>query len=122
MYPGHDLGPIAADASAGNTGVYINGRNQTAQEVQILSASRARRSNPVATGSTPRAMPATKAIPSASATSSPPRSPRNKAVVQWQVGSATICWNSRFSAGNYNSDNSAGYVSLPVGGTVSYEC
>ena len=36
MYPGHDLGPLAADASKGNTGVFINGRQLVVAEVQYL--------------------------------------------------------------------------------------
>lgn len=36
MYPGHDLGPLAADASRGNTGVFINGRQLVVAEVQYL--------------------------------------------------------------------------------------
>ena len=120
MYPGHDLGPLAADASGGNTGVFINGRNVTMQEGQILSylagvqvmpgrywldaaGNAGYENNPVPVGNLFAA-----------------------ALTRQQGGGGggnaggDNFWNSRFSAGNYNSDNSAGYVSLPNGGTVSY--
>jgi hypothetical protein len=37
MYTGHDLGPLAADASRGNTLVFINGRQLTLVEVDYLA-------------------------------------------------------------------------------------
>lgn len=120
MHPGHDLGPFAADASKGSTGVFINGREQTLSEVQMLTylartqvlpgrywldarGNAGYEGNPVPVGNLFAA-----------------------AVAAQQGGGGgggrggDNFWSSRFSAGNYNSDNSAGYVSLPGGGTVSY--
>lgn len=120
MHPGHDLGPLAADASKGNTGVFINGREQTLSEVQMLThlartqvlpgrywldarGNAGYEGNPVPVGNLFAA-----------------------AVAAQQGGGGgggrggDNFWSSRFSAGNYNSDNSAGYVSLPGGGTASY--
>jgi hypothetical protein len=37
MYAGHDLGPLAADASRGSTQVFINGRQLTIVEVNTLA-------------------------------------------------------------------------------------
>jgi hypothetical protein len=37
MFPGHDLGPLAADASRGATQVFINGRHLTLVEVNYLA-------------------------------------------------------------------------------------
>jgi hypothetical protein len=120
MYPGHDLGPLAADASGGNTGVFINGRNQTAQEVQVLShlarsqvmpgrywldaqGNAGYEGNPVPVGNLFAAALAAQQGGDAGG-----------------GGGGDNFWHTRFSAGNYNSDNSAGYVSLPNGGFVSY--
>jgi hypothetical protein len=36
ILPGHDFGPVAADASAGNTGVFINGREINLVEAAAL--------------------------------------------------------------------------------------
>ncbi len=36
MYPGHDFGPLSSDVSYGNTGVIINGRELTSDEVAYL--------------------------------------------------------------------------------------
>jgi hypothetical protein len=36
LYPGHDYGPLAANASNGDTGVFINGREITYTEVMAL--------------------------------------------------------------------------------------
>ena len=36
------------------------------------------------------------------------------------AGGGDNFWSSRFARGNYNEDNSMGYVSLPGGGTVTY--
>ncbi len=122
MYPGHELGPLAADASGGDTGVFINGRNQTAREVQILSAlartqvqsgrywldaqgNAGYEGNPIPVGNLFAAALAAQQGGGASGGA---------------AGDGDNFWNTRFSAGNYNADNSAGYVSLPGGGTVSY--
>lgn len=116
MYPGHDFGPLAADASMGDTGVFINGREQTTQEVQMLSylamapvqpgrywldaqGNVGYEGNPYAVGNLFLAA-------------------QQRAMSGG--GGGDNFWTSRFSAGNYNADNSAGYVSLPGGGSVSY--
>lgn len=111
MHPGHDLGPLAADASKGNTGVFINGREQTLSKVQMLTylartqvlpgrywldarGNAGHEGNPVPVGNLFAA-----------------------AVAAQQGGGGRggrggdNFWSSRFSAG---------YVSLPGGGTVSY--
>ena len=120
MYPGHSLGALAADASAGNTSVFINGRNITAQEVQVLSylagvqvlpgrywldarGNAGYEGNPIPVGNLFAAALA-----------------RQAAGGGGGRAAGDNFWSSRFSAGNYNSDNSAGYVSLPGGGAVTY--
>ena len=119
MYPGHDLGPLAADASKGNTGVFINGREQTAQEVLILSY-----------------LARTQVLPGRywldgignagyEGNPTPVGNLFAAALIAQQQGGGgggggDNFWNTRFSAGNYNSDNTAGYVSLPGGGFSSY--
>lgn len=37
MWPGHDFGPVPSHASAGTTGVFVNGRNLPAIEVLLLA-------------------------------------------------------------------------------------
>jgi hypothetical protein len=36
LYPGHDYGPLAANASNGDTGIFINGREITSMEAMAL--------------------------------------------------------------------------------------
>lgn len=38
LRPGHDLGPLASDASHGTSGVFVNGRQLTSQEAIYLAA------------------------------------------------------------------------------------
>jgi len=119
MYPGHDLGPLAAHVSAGTSEVYLNGRNLTVAEVQILNYLAQAQVPPGRywldgrgnTGYEGNDIPVGNLFAAARAAQ--------------QRGGGTggggdNFWSSRFSAGNYNADNSQGYVSVPGIGPVGY--
>jgi hypothetical protein len=113
LHPGHDLGPVTSDASFGDTGVFVNGRELPLVEwtwvsnVLGFAVERGRywidhrgdygyegRELPfgnLAAGATPHA-----------------------------AGGADGFWSSRYASGNANTDNSAGYVYIPGTGSVSY--
>jgi hypothetical protein len=116
MLPGHDFGALAADASGGQTNVFVNGRNLPQAEVMILSAlwgayvqpgrywldgagNVGYEGVPIPTGNLYALAQARGAIGG---------------------GGGDNFWNSRFSAGNYNADNTQGYVSVPGYGPVGY--
>lgn len=120
LYAGHELGPLAADASGGNTKVFVNGREQTAGEVQILSLLAQAQVEPGRywldamgnAGYEGNPTPVVNLFAAALAA--------QQSGASGGGGGGDNFWWTRFSAGNYNSDNSAGYVSLPNGGIVSY--
>jgi hypothetical protein len=116
MLPGHDFGALPANASGGQTNVFVNGRNLPQAEVMVLSALWGMYIQPGrywldGTGNVGyEGVP----IPVGNL----------YALVQAQGamggGGGDGFWNSRFSAGNYNADNSQGYVSVPGYGPVGY--
>ncbi len=121
MYPGHNLGPLAPNASRGTTGIYINGRNVTTREVYVLSQLAGM---PIARGhywldATGNAgyegnpSPVINLFASAQA-----RSRGGGGGGISGGGGGDGFWSTRFSAGN--SSGGSGYVSLPGGGFVSY--
>jgi hypothetical protein len=115
MYAGHDFGPLPEDASAGNTGVYLNGRNLTIAEVAILISVTGVAWQPgrywfdaqgnVGVDGNPQALGNLYLIARARGVGG---------------GGGDNFWSSRFSAGNYDSDNKRGYVSVPGIGPVGY--
>jgi hypothetical protein len=120
MYPGHDLGPLDPAASEGKTGVFLNGRELPDEEYMFFSALSGNwiipgrywmdgrgdvgyEGSPLPVGNLYQAVRA-----------------RMSAGGGAPNGRSDNFWWTRFSAGNYNEDNSAGYVSLPGGGFASY--
>ena len=109
-------GALAANASRGQTNVFVNGRNLPQSEVMVLSALWGTYIQPGrywldGTGNVGyEGVP----IPVGNL----------YALVQAQGGmgggGGDNFWNSRFSAGNYNADNTQGYVSVPGYGPVGY--
>ena len=114
IYPGHAFGPLSADASRGTTGVFVNGRQLDSTDYMALAAivgviapgrywldgmgNYGYENYGMAVGNLYLQMQA-----------------------QAQRGSGgDNAWNTRFSAGNYTNDNSAGYVQCPDGTFVSY--
>jgi hypothetical protein len=118
MYPGHDLGTLAADASAGTTEVYLNGRNLTVTEVQILTYLA---QTPIPPG---RYWLDAQGNTGYEGYNIPVGNLFAAARMAQQRGGGggggDNFWTSRFSAGNYNADNSQGYVSVPGIGPVGY--
>lgn len=121
MYPGHNLGPLASNASRGTTGIYINGRNVTTREVYVLSQLAG---VPIARGHywldasgnagyEGNASPVINLFASAQAQSRSGGGGGGNG-----GGGGDGFWSTRFSAGN--SSGGSGYVSLPGGGFVSY--
>lgn len=116
MYAGHELGTVAQNASNGNTGVLINGRELTQTEYMLLcqligntvfpgsywldaQGNAGMQGNPV---------PLVNLFIAA------------KQNTHRSGSGGDNFWSSRYSAGNYTEDNSAGYVSVPGYGPVSY--
>jgi hypothetical protein len=117
MFAGHDFGPLAEDASAGNTGVYLNGRNLGVVEVTILVSLTGVAWQPGRywfdaqgnVGIDGNSLPLGNLYLIA----------RARAAAGGGGGGGDNFWSTRFSAGNYNAEGQ-GYVSVPGIGPVGY--
>jgi hypothetical protein len=117
MYPGHDLGPLATDASHGDMPVFINGRQLTQVEVNYLAWLAGGAVAPgrywvdaqLNWGYDGVPIPAGNLRQLAAARSGGGR------------GGGDNTWSGLVGSGNYNDDNTVGYVSIPgVGPIGSY--
>ena len=114
MMAGHMLGEMPESASNGNTGVFMNRRNLTAVEVNYIAMLL----------QTP-AMPGRywlDAYGNCGIEGLPVPLVNFYAVsrARFASGGGDNFWSSHFSAGNSNSDNTQGYVSVPGHGPVGY--
>ncbi len=117
MLPGHEFGTPDRNASQGDTGVLVNGRELPLSEwliwsymlgapIQIGSYWLDEQAN---AGYEGVALPIVNLYVAA-----------QQNAYQGQGGSGENFWSSRFSAGNYDSGNTRGYVSVPGHGPVGY--
>lgn len=118
MYPDHDFGTLNQNASSGNTGVFINGRELPQSEwavwSQVLGYWIQRgsywfdsRGN---AGYEGNPYPVVNLYIAASQNG-----------FSGNSGEGGGFWSTRFSAGNSYEGNQTGYVSLPGGGIVGYD-
>lgn len=117
MLPGHKFGTLKANASAGNTGVYVNGRQLPQSEWAVWSQLLG---TPIAPGrywldGSGNAGDEGNPYPTVNLYLAAQQSSYGG-----QGGGGDNFWTSRFSAGNYNADNSQGYVSVPGYGPIGY--
>lgn len=117
MYAGHDFGEPARDASNGDTGVLVNGRELPKAEWLVWSQMLGTIIQPGAywldangnAGYAGIDMPTVNLFAAA----------RQNAYAG-ASGAGDSFWSTRFSAGNANAGNTQGYVSVPGHGPVGY--
>lgn len=118
MYPGHDFGQLDADASRGNTGVFVNGRNIPQGELMVLNYIWQTYVQPGRYWIDENGYVGYEGSDY----------PTGNLLVQLDAiaraggggaGGDNI-WSSRYGGGNSNADNSAGYVSVPGHGPIGY--
>jgi hypothetical protein len=115
MLPGHDFGPLAAGASAGRSGVFINGRQLPAEEVAVWGKLLAA---PITPGRYWLDGHGNAGVEGVAV-------PRVNLLVAGRQngfggGRRDNFWSGRFSAGNHERGNTRGYVSVPGHGPVGY--
>jgi len=114
MLPGHQLGVLSEDASSGDSGVFINGRELTGTEVGYISR-----------------LLDTPAIPGRywldafgncgiEGIMIPLVNFYEVSRARFGAGGGDNFWSSHFGAGNFDSGNTRGYVSVPGHGPVGY--
>ena len=117
MYPGHQFGSLKRDVSNGSTGVEVNGRELHHSEWTVWSYILGYWIQPGYywlddqgnAGYEGNPLPVVNLYLAA-----------QQNAYQGKGGSGDNFWSSRFSAGNYNSGNQQGYVSVPGHGPVGY--
>jgi len=115
MLPGHDFGRPPADASDGDTGVFINGRELPVAEARLWSMMLGAVIQPGRYWMD--------AMGNAGYEGSPVAVVNLFAAARQNgIGArgGDNFWTSRFSGGNYDSGNARGYVSVPGYGPVGY--
>jgi len=116
MLPGHDFGPLPADASRGDTGVFVNGRMIPQDEHMVLNLIWRTYVQPARYWLDAWGNVGYEGV----------EIPLGNLFVQIQSriqaggGGGDNIWSSRYGAGNYTPDNSAGYVSVPGHGPIGY--
>jgi hypothetical protein len=121
MYPGHDFGALSPSASGGRTGVFLNGRNLPQSEVAVFSAIWGTYIEPARYWLDGQGNVGYEGVPIAVGNLYVQMA--NRAMGGGGGGGGAggdNFWNTRFSAGNYNADNTSGYVSVPGVGPVGY--
>ena len=116
MFPGHDFAPLAADASSGDAPVFINGRQLPMAEVGVWAQLVG---GPVMPG---RYWFDAQGNVGYEGMPYPIGNlyllAQGRMAQGGSAGGGDNGWNTRFSSGNYNSDNSAGYVAIPGVGVI----
>ncbi len=120
MYPGHDLGPLAADASAGSTGVFLNGRELPEIEYLVLCRILGGILEPGRYWLAGNGDAGVEGEPFARVNLLAAARASGFAGGDGGGGGGDNFWSSRFGRGNCNADNTCGYVSLPDGSSVTY--
>jgi hypothetical protein len=117
MYPGHNFGSLRRDVSNGNTSVVVNGRELPQPEWAVWSYMLGYWIQPGFywlddkgnAGYEGNPLPVVNLFVAA-----------QQNAYQGKGGSGDNFWSSRFSAGNYDSGNQRGYVSVPGYGPIGY--
>lgn len=117
MLAGHDFGKLEENASSGNTGIFVNGRQLPLNEYTVWSyivgnwiqPGRYWLDDKGNAGYEGSAVPLINLYVAA----------RNNAY-RGKGAAGDNFWSTRFSAGNYDSGNTRGYVSVPGYGPVGY--
>ncbi len=117
MYAGHDFGPLAPDASRGDTNVLVNGRRLPQMEWAVWSQMLGTLIQPGAywlddkgnAGIEGIDVPTTNLFLAA-----------QQNAYRGASGMGDNFWSTRFSAGNFDQGNTRGYVSVPGHGPVGY--
>jgi len=117
MLPGHHYGKLGSDVSNGNTGIFVNGRHLPQSEGIVWSQLLGYMIQPGRywleangnAGYEGNPIPTTNLYVAAQSNA-----------YQGSGGEGDNFWSSRFSAGNYDSGNQRGYVSVPGHGPVGY--
>jgi hypothetical protein len=120
MYPAHDFGRLGADSSAGHTGVFLNGRNLPQSEVMLLSALWGSYIEPARYWLDGQGNVGDEGVPVPVGNLYAQAAAHAMGGGSGGAGGGDNFWNSRFSAGNYNADNTSGYVGVPGIGPVGY--
>jgi len=117
MFPGHNFGVLSRNASSGNTGVLINGRELPQAEWAVLSYILGYYIQPGIywLDSNGNAGYAGSNIPLVNLFVAAQQN-----LYSGKGSGGDNFWSTRFSAGNSNSDNTQGYVSVPGYGPVGY--